>query len=106
MCCSARATSKLAALASALHSPEGPRIECVAADLDNAADITRATDAAMNMFGGVDILVTNNGGPNPGDFLSMSEEQWLAGYNRTLMSAVRLIRAFLPAWSNAASVAC
>lgn len=92
----ARNEQKLAALAATLRSPEGARIECVAADLDNAADITRATDAAMNMFGGVDILVTNNGGPNPGDFLSMSEEQWLAGYNRTLMSAVRLIRAFLP----------
>jgi 3-oxoacyl-[acyl-carrier protein] reductase len=42
-------------------------------------------------------LVTNNGGPPAGYFDSFSDEAWLAAHQLTLMSAVRLIRAVLPA---------
>ena len=66
------------------------------ADLDKPEEIERVVSATNESVGGVDILVTNNGGPNPGDFLGMSEEDWQAGYNRTLMSSIRLIRGFLP----------
>ena len=91
----ARTEEKLAVLAEELRSKYGALIEYRATNLDELSDI-RSTVAAMHeTFGGCDILVTNNGGPNPGDFLSMSEEMWLAGYNRTLMSGVRLIRGFL-----------
>jgi 3-oxoacyl-[acyl-carrier protein] reductase len=92
----ARTETKLAALAEELRAHGATRIAYVAADLDNPGEIARVIDATVAAFGGVEVLVTNNGGPNPGDFLSMSEEDWMAGYNRTLMSGVRLIRGFLP----------
>lgn len=92
----ARSEAKLAAAAAQLLDTGAERVEFIAANLDDAAGITRVIDATLSAFGGIDVLVTNNGGPNPGDFLSMSEEDWLAGYNRTLMSGVRLIRGFLP----------
>jgi len=90
----ARTQEKLAALAEELRE-HGGRVEYVSADLDRPEDISAAVDAMKKEFGGCDILVSNNGGPNPGEFRSMTEEQWLAGYNRTLMSTVRLIRGML-----------
>jgi 3-oxoacyl-[acyl-carrier protein] reductase len=92
----ARTEAKLAAAAAQLMDKGAERVEFVAANLDDAAEIARVIEGTLSAFGGIDVLVTNNGGPNPGDFLSMSEEDWLAGYNRTLMSGVRLIRGFLP----------
>ncbi len=90
----ARTQEKLAALAEELRE-HGGRVEYVSTDLDRPEDISAAVDAMKKEFGGCDILVSNNGGPNPGEFRSMTEEQWLAGYNRTLMSTVRLIRGML-----------
>jgi 3-oxoacyl-[acyl-carrier protein] reductase len=92
----ARTESKLAETAEALRRKGAEGVEFIAANLDDTEEISRVVDATIAAFGGVDVLVTNNGGPNPGDFLSMSDEDWLAGYNRTLMSGVRLIRGFLP----------
>lgn len=92
----ARTEAKLATFAEELRAAGATRIAYIAADLDNPGEIARVIDTTCAAFGGVDVLVTNNGGPNPGDFLSTSEEDWLAGYNRTLMSGVRLIRGFLP----------
>jgi 3-oxoacyl-[acyl-carrier protein] reductase len=68
----------------------------LAADLSEPAAPAAAVDAAVNALGGLDILVCNAGGPPPGTFESTPLEAWEAGYNLTLMSAVRLARAALP----------
>jgi 3-oxoacyl-[acyl-carrier protein] reductase len=66
------------------------------------ADLTRAEDArdvvrsAASAFGGLDILVTNAGGPKPGTFDSLSDEDWYAAVDLLLMSAVRLSREAIP----------
>jgi 3-oxoacyl-[acyl-carrier protein] reductase len=57
-------------------------------------------------FGGLDILITNAGGPPPGRFDSFEDDAWQKAIELSLMSHVRLIRAGLP-WlrqSSAASV--
>ena len=64
--------------------------------------ITQTTQA----FGGLDILITNAGGPPPGRFDSLDDTAWQNAIELSLMSHVRLIRAALP-WlrnSSAASV--
>jgi len=91
----ARSEDKLRSLSEALHDTYGVRVKYISTDLDKPTDIATAIHETIERFGGLDILVTNNGGPNPGEFLSMTEEDWLAGYNRTLMSGIRLIRGFL-----------
>jgi 3-oxoacyl-[acyl-carrier protein] reductase len=68
----------------------------LAADLSEPAAPAAAVDAAVRALGGLDILVCNAGGPPPGTFESTPLEAWEAGYNLTLMSAVRLARAALP----------
>jgi 3-oxoacyl-[acyl-carrier protein] reductase len=68
----------------------------LAADLSQPGAPERAVEAATAALGGLDILVCNAGGPPPGTFDSTPIEQWEVGYNLTLMSTVRLIKAALP----------
>ena len=43
-----------------------------------------------------DLLLVNSGGPPPGKFEDISDEQWQKAIDGTLWSTVRLIRAALP----------
>lgn len=89
--------------------------EEVGANTTVAAFTTDVTDPAQNEkliadtvahFGGLDILITNAGGPPGGTFDSLDLAAWDQAYNLTLMSAVRLIKYALPhlRQSQAASV--
>jgi 3-oxoacyl-[acyl-carrier protein] reductase len=66
------------------------------ADLSEATGCERAVEAAIELLGGLDILVANAGGPPPGTFQSTDLEGWDRGYQLTLMSTVRLIKLSLP----------
>lgn len=66
------------------------------ADLTEPDAPERVVQAAVDQLGGLDILVTNAGGPPPGTFESTAIEAWEAGFNLTLMSAVRLMKAAVP----------
>ena len=44
-----------------------------------------------------DILVNNNAGPKPGDFLDFAHADWLAAFEGNLVAALMLVRAVLPA---------
>lgn len=69
----------------------------LAVDVTQAADIERLIEATCERFGGIDVLVTNAGGPPPGTFDKVGDDAiWQAAFELTLMSAVRLIRASLP----------
>ena len=50
----------------------------------------------MDLFGKVDILITNAGGPPTGDFEDLQEVDWKQAFQLTLMSTVRLIKAVIP----------
>ena len=47
-------------------------------------------------FGGVDILYNNAGGPKPGVFDTLSDDDWQSAFELNLMSAIRLTRLCLP----------
>jgi len=61
-----------------------------------AADVEAFVTAATKGFGGIDLLVTNAGGPPTGRLEALTEEQWTQAYELTLQSAVRLIRGSVP----------
>jgi len=66
-----------------------------AADLADASGIERLlSDVAI--LGGVDILVTNTGGPPPGGFAAHDDCAWNEAFQGLLMSVVRLCRGVLP----------
>ena len=50
----------------------------------------------VDAFGGLDILITNTGGPKPGSIDSLDESAWQSGIDLCLMAHVRLIKAALP----------
>ncbi len=68
----------------------------VPADVSRAKEIRRVVAAAVREYGRIDVLVTNAGGPPPGTFHDCGDEAWHAGFELTLMSAVRFIREVLP----------
>ncbi|MDP9296965.1 MAG: SDR family oxidoreductase, partial [Actinomycetota bacterium] len=71
------------------------------------ADVTepdaphRLVDAAVERFGGPDVLVANAGGPPAGRALEISDEQIEAAVNANLLTSVRLVRSALPHLRNA-----
>jgi len=68
-----------------------------AADVSRPADVTRVMADAMATLGGLDCLVANAGGPPTAPFEQAPDADWDTAYALNLMSAVRLIRAALPA---------
>lgn len=70
---------------------------CSSADVSELSEVKRVVAEAIATLGGLDILVTNAGGPPTGAFEKADDGDWGIGYQLTLMSAIRLIREALPA---------
>jgi NAD(P)-dependent dehydrogenase (short-subunit alcohol dehydrogenase family) len=94
-----------------IHGRDAARAEKTAAAIVAAgghataapADLTRAAEVAalvqqVQAGGRLDILVNNAGGATVmgGQWFETSEEAWAAVYERNVISAVRLIHAFVP----------
>ena len=92
----ARHADRLTATAESLQAETGARVIAVPGDVTSAADIERMIGEVARQFGGLDILVTNSGGPPAARFDELADEAWLKAVDLMLMSAVRLIRAALP----------
>lgn len=74
----------------------GGDVLALAADVTKAEEIERLVSGAVDRFGGIDVLVTNAGGPPAGTFDRFNDEDWQNAFNLTLMSAVRLVRQTIP----------
>jgi 3-oxoacyl-[acyl-carrier protein] reductase len=68
----------------------------VVADVSAKQDLERWYQQTIEAFGQVDILVTNTGGPPVSRFMQLSDEQWQAGVDSTLLNVVRLARLVIP----------
>lgn len=73
----------------------GPEVVPVTGDVSDADDVEAIVDRARRELGDPDILVANAGGPPPGTFREIDDARWQAGFELTVMSAVRLTRAVL-----------
>jgi 3-oxoacyl-[acyl-carrier protein] reductase len=80
-----------------IESQTGRACLGVIADLTRPADIDRLVRETLAHFGRIDILILNAGGPPPGGFMALGDAEWQEAFNLTVMSAVRLCRAVLPA---------
>ena len=101
-----RNSEKLLAAAERIQKESGKPVFAIAGDVTDPSLPQKLIDAAVMQFGGLDILITNAGGPPPGRFDSFDDAAWYAAIESNLMSHVRLIRAALPTLekSSAASV--
>ena len=66
------------------------------ADVADMADGRQLVASTVETFGGLDILITNAGGPPAGTFDDFDLDAWMKAVNLTFMSAVNLIREALP----------
>lgn len=71
-------------------------VMALAGDLSVADQREHLIQAALKAHNSVDILVTNTGGPPSGKFEDFSEGDWNKAYQNLLLSAVHLIKGFLP----------
>jgi len=92
----ARGRERLEATADEICQATGAEVLPVVGDVSQAEDCQRLVETVQEHLGGVDILVTNAGGPPPGYFLDFEDEDWRGAVELTLMSVVRLIRLVLP----------
>ena len=104
MCARDAATLEAAAAAVRQH---GTRVVAFPADLSDAEEAVAVVERAVVQLGRLDALIVNAGGPPLGTFETVDDDAWKGAFELTLMSAVRMIRAALPALrrSDAASIA-
>lgn len=93
----ARSAEELEATADQIRAETGAEVLAVPTDLTDAAQIQRWADRTIAAFGGVDILVTNAGGPPHGVWADFQTDgAWLRAFELNLLSTIRMIRAVLP----------
>jgi 3-oxoacyl-[acyl-carrier protein] reductase len=71
-------------------------VHAVVADLSRVGEPARVVAEAVTVFGQVDILVTNTGGPPSGPFEQHDTATWQAAAELLLRAPVELARAVLP----------
>jgi NAD(P)-dependent dehydrogenase (short-subunit alcohol dehydrogenase family) len=75
-----------------------PPEEVVIADISTASGTTALAKRALEVLGGIDILVHNVGGGDikPGGTASLTDDDWRQAFETNLFGAVRLDRALMP----------
>ncbi len=101
-----RDPSKVKSAAETISKESGRRVVGIAGDVSQPAIPADLINKAVQALGGLDLLVTNAGGPAAGAFDSLDESAWESAVNLSFLSHVRLVRAALPHLrkSNRASV--
>ncbi len=80
----------------AIHEETGTQVLGLPGDVTAPQVPARLVAEAVQAFGGLDILITNAGGPPAGPFTSFDDAAWQKAIDLSLMSHVRLIQAALP----------
>ena len=70
----------------------GARVEAMQADLTKADDLKRVAARCVEAFGKIDILVNNAGSARPGDFQTLTDDEWLEDWTLKFFGYVRMAR--------------
>lgn len=89
-------SSQIEKSAALIEQTTGETVFAQQADLTSQEQIRSFVDAALDALGGVDILITNSGGPPAGAFLDFTAADWQKAFDLTLMSCVHLCYAVVP----------
>jgi 3-oxoacyl-[acyl-carrier protein] reductase len=89
----ARGAEALEAARAEIAGETGRKVTAVTCDLNFGAQIEELVQRALVELGGLDVLVTNAGGPPSGHFMDFDDEAWMKAVTLNLMSVVRLNRA-------------
>jgi 3-oxoacyl-[acyl-carrier protein] reductase len=92
----ARREPDLSAAAERISKETGVRVLPISADARKADDCKRIVETVKAEFGGVDILVNNDGAPPLGEIASFDDTAWAKAIEQNLMYVVRMVRAAVP----------
>jgi 3-oxoacyl-[acyl-carrier protein] reductase len=92
----ARTEADLEAAAEEIRRDASAEVLAVAADLSTADGIHSVVAATVERFGGVDVLVNNSGGPKPGKFADLTDDDWRQGFEVVTLNFVRFVREVIP----------
>lgn len=92
----ARGEAQLKQTAGDIRSETGSEILAQTADMTRLEDIQRFVTSSADQFARIDILVTNAGGPPPGEFMKLTDEDWENAFRLSFLSALRLTREAVP----------
>ena len=93
---SARTQDDLGQAAAEIAAAHGAEVVAVVADVSAAGTAERLVGAAVERFGGLDILVNNSGGPPGGTFDDFDDAAWQHAFDLLLLNVIRMTRAALP----------
>lgn len=91
-----RHATSLEQAAQAIRDDSGGDVVPLVGDVSDPDGAEGLVRNAIDVLGGLDVLVTNAGGPPPGTFDSVPLDAWQRAFDLSVMSAVRLIHAALP----------
>jgi 3-oxoacyl-[acyl-carrier protein] reductase len=78
-------------------APDGAgTVQALPCDVTAADQVVSFLDAATAALGGLDILVNNAGGARPGQFGTLTDDDWHADIEVKLLAQIRCTRAALP----------
>ena len=75
------------------RQPRQPKVLFVAADITTEAGRAAAFSVAGGPGKDFDIVITNAGGPPPGDFRTWEREDWLKAVDANMLTPIELIKA-------------
>ncbi len=82
--------------AQSIRNITGTKLMALAGDAMEPQVAEVLVQKTVDHFGGLDILITNTGGPPPGNFENFSDMDWQSAIELCFLSHVRLIRAAIP----------
>src|SRR5262245_54291436 len=74
----------------------GAEVLPVQGDCRRAEDCKRVVETVVAHWGGVDILVNNDGAPPLGQIMSFDDDAWQKAIEQNLMYVVRMVRETVP----------
>lgn len=92
----ARGEAKLKEAAEQIRRETGGEVLAMVADMSRLEDIQKYVARSVEQFGRLDIVVTNAGGPPPGEFMKFTDEDWEKAFQLSFLSALRLTREAVP----------
>ncbi|HCC78515.1 MAG: hypothetical protein A2X25_09360 [Chloroflexi bacterium GWB2_49_20] len=72
------------------------KVHCIVANLRNPNELEKVVEKTVEIFGGIDILINNSGGPALGSFMKVTEQDWLDSLEIEVMGVIRLCRLVIP----------
>ena len=92
----ARGEAGIQEAAESIRRETGTEVLAMAADMTRSEDIKNFVAKTAEKFGRIDIVLTNAGGPPPGEFIKFTDADWEKAFELSFLSTLRLTRETVP----------